>query len=141
VAAAALLAGCVTPVGAPVEVCDGSWREAESLVVTPGGTGERPVALDCIRQVDDRRIRIGFTLPGGPDCWRLSDFALVEGAHAVAVTLWIARSDDPTAGACAPDERRVATEIDLQAPVDDRRLLDGSAEAEHAGASPTGPGG
>ncbi|HEX2884735.1 MAG TPA: hypothetical protein VHQ42_09190 [Candidatus Limnocylindria bacterium] len=85
------------------------------------------MTLDCMRQVDDRRVRMGFTLPAGPDCWELSDYRLVESAAAVSITLFIARSDDPAAGACAPERRVVATEIDLQAPVDDRTLLDGSA--------------
>jgi len=121
-----LLAGCTAAEGAPAPECDASWREVESLVVTPVAELERAVALDCIRQVDDRRIRIGFRLPAGPDCWVLGDYDLVETADAVAVTLFVARTDDPAAGACAPDERRAATEIDLQAPVDERVLLDGS---------------
>ena len=125
---AILVAGCTMPTGAPVDECDGSWREVESLIVVPGGSGERPVDLACIRQVDDRRVRIGFDLPGGPDCLRLSRFELVESADAVSIALFVAADDDPTAGACAPGGRPVATEIDLQAPVDDRVLLDGNGE-------------
>ena len=121
-----VIAGCTTPVGTSVDDCGASWRDVESLIVVPGGTGERPVVIECMRQVDDRRIRIGFTLPGGPDCWRLSRYELVESADAASVALFIARSDDPAAGACAPGDRRVATEIDLQAPVEGRELLDGS---------------
>ena len=125
---AVLLAGCATPAGAPVDVCDGSWREVESVIVVPGGSGERPVDLACMRQVDDRRVRIGFDMPGGPECLRLSRFELVESGDAVSIALFVAATDDPAAGACAPGERRVATEIDLQAPVEDRVLLDGNRD-------------
>jgi hypothetical protein len=127
---AVLLAGCTMPAGVPVDVCDGSWREVESIIVVPGGSGERPVDLACIRQVDDRRVRIGFDMPGGPECLRLSRFELVEGGDAVSIGLFVAATDDPAAGACAPGERRVATEIDLQAPVDDRVLLDGNGDGQ-----------
>ena len=132
---AILVAGCATPAGAPVDVCDGSWREVESVIVIPGGSGERPVDLACIRQVDDRRVRIGFEMPGGPDCLRLSRLELVESGDAVSIALFVAANDDPAAGACAPGARRVATEVDLQAPVDDRALLDGNAVLEPLGSS------
>jgi hypothetical protein len=121
-----LLAGCGSPAGRETPECGAEWRDVESVVVVPGGADPRPVALECIRQVDDKRLRMGFTLPGGPECWQLSDYRLVESADAVAITLFIARSTDPAAGACAPEPRAVATEMDLQAPVDDRILLDGS---------------
>jgi hypothetical protein len=125
--------GCAVATGEPAPDCDASWREVESLIVTPGGEGQRPIALDCIRQIDDRRIRIGFRLPPGPDCWILGGYDLVETADAVSVTLFVARLDDPNAGACAPEARRATTEIDLQAPVADRSLLDGSGAAEPPG--------
>lgn len=131
-AAMLLLAGCTAADGVTAPECDSSWRDVESLIVTDAGDSERPVALDCIRQIDDRRIRIGFHLPPGPDCWVLSDYRLVESADAVSVSLLVARLDDPTAGACPPDERRVTTEIDLQAPVDDRELRDGGTVLERA---------
>lgn len=122
-----LAAACSGPAGVPVAECGAEWREVESVIVMPGGTDARPVALDCIRQIDDKRVRMGFTLPPGPDCWQLSDYRLTESADAVSITLFIARSDDPAAGACAPESRVLATEIDLQAPVAERSLLDGSA--------------
>jgi hypothetical protein len=128
-----LIGGCAVATGEPAPDCDASWREVESLIVTPSGEGRRPVALDCIRQIDDRRIRIGFRLPPGPDCWILGDYDLVETADAVSVTLFVARHDDPNAGACAPEARRATTEIDLQAPVADRTLLDGSGATDRAG--------
>ncbi len=122
-----VLAACAAPVGQPVEECDASWRDVESVIVTPVSSEGDAVALDCIRQVDEYRIRIGFQVPAGPSCYVLSAYRVAEGADAVSVTLHVSATDDPAAGACADEARRVATEIDLQAPVDGRILLDGSA--------------
>ena len=44
----------------------------------------------------------------------------------MSITLTLARNDDPLAGACPDEALRAATEIELQAPVADRALLDGS---------------
>ena len=120
------LAACPAAQGAPADLCDASWRTREAQIVEPGGEDERTVAIDCIRSIERRRLRIGFTLPGGPDCWRLSRVDVVETADAVSVTLFVSRSDDPTAGACAPEARPVRTEIDLQQAAGTRELLDGS---------------
>jgi hypothetical protein len=77
-----------------------------------------------MHDVGMRRIRVGFTVPGGPDCLQLARVELVESADAVAVTL----VGSPVAGAC-PDEGTLAvTEVDLAAPVGDRVLLDGSSQ-------------
>jgi hypothetical protein len=120
------LAACASADGAPAELCDASWRTREPQIVEPGGADERTVAIDCIRSIERRRLRIGFTMPGGPDCWRLSRIDVVETADAVSVTLFVSRGDDPTAGACAPEARPVRTELDLQQPAGSRPLLDGS---------------
>jgi hypothetical protein len=121
-----LLAACVVAPGAPADLCDASWRTREAHIVEPGGTDERAVAIDCIRAIERRRLRIGFTMPAGPDCWRLSRIDVVETADAVSVTLFVSRDDDPTAGACAPDARQVRTELDLRQSAGSRSLLDGS---------------
>lgn len=123
---ALLLAACAAPTGFPVEPCDGSWRDVESLIVTPGGGPDAPIGIECMRQVDDNRLRIGFSMPAGPTCHRLGAIEIVESADAVSITLIAAVDDDPAAGACAAEPARAATEIDLQAPVGDRLLLDGS---------------
>jgi hypothetical protein len=122
-----LVVACTGPAGGPVAECGAEWRDVEPVIVQPGGVDARAVTLDCMRRVDEKRVRMGFTLPAGPDCWQLSDYRLMESADAVSIILFIARSEDPAAGACAPEQRVVATEIDLQAPVADRALLDGSA--------------
>jgi hypothetical protein len=128
VLAIALLAtACVVPTGAEVETCGADWRGVEPVIVQPTAAAGEPVRIDCIRQGDERRIRLGFTMPGGPSCYRLEDYAVQESADAVSIGLFVAAVDDPAAGACAPDGRQVTTDIDLQAPVGDRRLFDASA--------------
>lgn len=114
------------PAGSEVPVCDGSWTEVESRIVIPGAGPSEPTPIECMRQIDERRIRIGFLMPAGPSCHRLSAIDVVEGADAVSITLHVARHDDPTAGACPDEALRATTEIDLQAAVADRALLDGS---------------
>ena len=121
---ATVVTACVVPAGAEVDTCGAEWRGIEAVIVQRGDAALEPVSADCIRQVDERRIRIGFTMPGGPSCYRLADYAVEESADAVSVALFVARVDDPAAGACAPEPRQVTTEIDLQAPVADRTLLD-----------------
>lgn len=120
------LVACQAAEGAPAALCDASWRTREAQIVEPGGVEERTVAIDCVRSIERRRLRIGFTMPGGPDCWRLSRIDVVETADAVSLTLFVSRNDDPTAGACADAPRPVRTEIDLQQAPGTRALLDGS---------------
>lgn len=125
---ALLLAACAAPTGSPVEECDGTWRDVESVIVSPGGGQDGPIEIECVRQVDDNRVRIGFSMPAGPSCHRLGAVEIVESADAVSITLIATVDENPSAGACAEEPARTATEIDLQAPVDDRILLDGSAD-------------
>lgn len=125
-----VLAGCASPSGVEVAGCGPDFQTATVVVTQPGGVNERPIPIDCMHEIEVRRIRIGFTLPGGPDCIQLTRVELSESADAVAVTLIGAINDDPAAGAC-PDEGTTAmTEVDLAAQVDDRVLLDGSGAAE-----------
>ena len=122
------LAACAAPAGDEVDECDGSWREVESRIVIPGGEGAVPVQIECMRPIDERRVRIGFLMPPGPSCYRLSAIEVVEGADAVSITLLASPDDNPAAGACPEEAVRTATEIDLQAAVDDRALLDGAGQ-------------
>lgn len=124
------LGGCATPVGGETELCDGTWRNLQPQIVEPGGADERAVTIDCMRPLERRRLRIGFTMPDGPDCHRLSRIDVVESADAVSVTVFLARDPDPAVGACPADGRRVRTELDLQQPVGNRTLLDGSVGSE-----------
>jgi hypothetical protein len=122
---AVLLAACAMPAGVGVEECNTSWRGLEARIAT-GAEGDRqPVPIACMRRVDDKRISIGFELPPGPECYELAAVELFESADAVAVTLQVTPMDD-AGGACATEPARAVTEVDLQAPVGDRALLDGS---------------
>lgn len=97
------------------------------MVATGAGRDEMPLPIECIEEIQNRRLRLGFTLPAGPQCHVLHRVELVESADAVSITLIGAINDDPNAGACPEGNRMVITELDLAAPVDDRRVLDGSA--------------
>jgi hypothetical protein len=120
-----LLAACTTPTGVAVEECNTSWRGLDARIAT-GAAGERqPVPIACMWPVDERRISIGFEMPPGPDCYELAAIELVESADAVSVTL-VASLMDNVGGSCPSEPVRAVTEVDLQAPVGDRTLLDGS---------------
>ncbi len=123
----AALAGCASPTGGSVPGCDDSWADALSVIVTP--TDDEtviPVAIECMSEIDDRRVRIGLRLPAGPDCHALSALRMREGSDAVSVEADVVVVNDPLAGACSDEPMRVVTEADLQAPLGDRALLDGT---------------
>ena len=130
VIAALILAACAAPVGADRSGCGPEWLDVEPVVTSARGAEERPVPIDCMHQIANRRVRVGFTLPAGPRCYLLRRVELLESADAVSITLFATVDDDPAAGACPEEPRRVATEIDLAAPIGDRTLLDGSGAAE-----------
>ena len=121
------LAGCATPTGTARTGCNASWLEVRSVATQPGGVDEQPLPIACIERIANSRLRIGFSLPAGPSCHILSRVELLESADAVSVALFSAVDDDPNAGACPEEAEMVVTEVDLASPVDDRRLLDGSA--------------
>lgn len=122
---ALLLAACAVPTGAAVEECNTSWRGLDPLIAT-GATGERQaVPIACLLPIGERRVIIGFELPPGPDCYELAAIEIEESADAVALTL-VASLMDNVGGSCSPDPVRTVTEVDLQSPVGDRTLLDGS---------------
>lgn len=121
------IAGCTAPTGVERSGCNATWLEVPSVAAQPGGTQEQLLPIDCVEQIANRRLRIGFSLPPGPSCHVLSRVELLESADAVSISLVGALNEDPNAGAC-PEEAQIAvTEVDLAAPVDDRRLLDRSA--------------
>ena len=128
--AALLLAACATPVGEDRSGCGPEWLDVEPVVTSPRGADEQPVPIDCMHQVANRRVRVGFTLPAGPSCHLLRRVELLESADAVSITLIGAIDDDAAAGACPDEPRAVVTEIDLAAPIGDRTLLDGSGASE-----------
>jgi hypothetical protein len=122
---ALLLAACAVPTGVAVEECNTSWRGLDPLIVT-GATGERQdVPIACMLPIGERRVIIGFELPPGPDCYELAAIELEESADAVALTL-VASLMDNVGGSCPTEPVRTITEVDLQSPVGERALLDGS---------------
>jgi len=122
-----VLASCASPSGSERPGCNAESLEAPSVAAQVGGSQEQALSIDCMQQIANGRLRLGFVLPGGPDCHVLARVELTESADAVSITLFGAVNDDPNAGACPEEPRMVVTEIDLASPVDDRRLLDGSA--------------
>ena len=122
-----VLAGCAAPIGSERHGCNADWLEVRSVAARAGASQEEPLSIECIEQIANRRVRVGFVLPGGPSCHVLGRVELVESADAVSITLFSAVNDDPNAGACPEEPEMVVTELDLAAPVDDRQLLDGAS--------------
>ena len=119
------LAACALPSGTERAGCNAEWLDAPAVIARGGGMDERLLRIDCIEQIGPRRVRLGFMLPAGPSCHLLQRVELVESADAVSISLIGAVSDDPNAGACPEEARRVVTEVDFQSPIADRVLLDG----------------
>jgi hypothetical protein len=98
---------------------------AERSIVMAGvgdaGGAEMPIAVECWRRVGAERVEVWFTEPDGADCWQLSRVDLRESADAVSITLLAS----PRA-ACAAGADAQRTQVDLQAPIEDRAVLDGS---------------
>jgi len=125
-AAATVTSACTTPTGSGRNPCGAEWLGRQAVAAAGAGIEEAPLLIECIEAIGESRVRVGFSLPSGPDCHLLSRIELVESADSLSITLFGAVSDDPSAGACADEARRVLTEIELQAPVGQRSLLDGS---------------
>jgi hypothetical protein len=125
IAALLVLAACAMPTGVAVEECNTSWRGINALIATGKTADQQMIPIACMRPVDEKRISIGLEMPPGPDCYELASIELVESADAVAVTLFVSVIDD-IGGSCSSEPVRSTTEVDLQAPVGDRSLLDGS---------------
>ena len=63
-----LLAACATPVGEDRSGCGPEWLDVDSVVTSARGADESPLPIDCMHQIANRRVRVGFTLPAGPSC-------------------------------------------------------------------------
>lgn len=120
-----VLGACAAPAGDERRGCDADWLDAPPVAATAAGIEAEALAIACIEAVSNRRVRLGFTLPPGPDCHVLQRVELVESADAVSITLIGGVDDDPNAGACPEEASMVVTEVDLSGPVGDRLLLDG----------------
>ncbi len=122
-----VLNACASPSGEERRGCNASWLDASPVAATGVGVDEMSLPIECIEEIQNRRLRLGFTLPAGPQCHVLHRVEVVESGDAVSITLIGAINDDPNAGACPEGNRMVITELDLAAPLDDRLVLDGSA--------------
>ncbi|MEO6579032.1 MAG: hypothetical protein ABIO99_09070 [Candidatus Limnocylindria bacterium] len=120
-----MLAACAAP-GRAVPECDASWTAVEPVMVVPAEGEAVPIEIDCMAEIDESRIRIGFRMPPGPSCHRLGVIDLTETADSVSVLVTVEAFEDPLFGACPPEPIQVVTEVELQAPVGDRALLDGA---------------
>ena len=130
------LTGCASPTGATRNGCNADWLEVPAVAAQASGAEEEILPVECIDEIANRRLRIGFSLPAGPTCHVLGRVELLESADTISITLIGAVNDDPNAGACPEEAQMVVTEVDLAAPADDRRLLDGSAAEEAADIRP-----
>ena len=117
-----LVAACGVS-GAVVPVCEGTSTERRAAFAASDeahGT-EMPIAIECWRMLQPERVEVWFTPQVGSDCWQLSRLDRRESADAVSITLFGSPHSECVAGA---DPQ--LTQIDLQAPIDDRALLDAS---------------
>ncbi|MCV0402801.1 MAG: hypothetical protein K5924_03710 [Chloroflexi bacterium] len=122
------LVACAGVTGTSVPECDESWAGLDAVILVPDEEAEAiPVAIACMSEIDEERIRIGFEAPAGPSCHQLSLLDINESADAVSVRVGVVAVDDPLAGACPDEPVRMVTEADLQAPVGDRELLGAGA--------------
>lgn len=120
---AAALAGCAVS-GAPLTECEGSGAsEREPVIVRPPAAADevRPLTIDCWREVGRERLELWFSYPAGAGCWVLSSAVLRESADAISITLAAIPAPVCADGAGSG----MLTQIELQAPVDDRAVLDG----------------
>ncbi|MGI8998619.1 MAG: hypothetical protein ACR2GO_02795 [Candidatus Limnocylindria bacterium] len=120
-----MLGACAVPSGDERRGCNASWLDAPSVAATGSGVQTERLKISCVEGIANRRLRLGFTLPPGPDCHVLQRVELLESADAISITLIGAVNDDLNAGVCPNEPRMVVTEVDLASPVGDRALLDG----------------
>jgi hypothetical protein len=120
----AVIAGCGVS-GAPVAACaesDPGDRAVAIVRATTPGEEERPLAIDCWRELDSERIELWFSYPDGSGCWQLSSLELRESADAISISLRAS-----PAPICTVDPGTESlTQIELQAPLGDRDVLDAS---------------
>ena len=117
-----ILAGCGVT-GTPVPECEGTVSEERKLEIAAIAPhdDERGLAIECWRALGRERLELWFDYPAGSGCWDLASVTLRESADAISVTLAAT-----SARACADDAGAGhRTQIDIQAPIDDRRVLAG----------------
>lgn len=123
---ALVAAGCVVPQGAPVDECAPAWEpdvaEAPGTITGPAQT----IPISCYRVDAERRIEIGFAMPPGPECYAVDLVDVIEDAEAVSLELRIGPIRNPLGGACPDEEFVWSVPVELNRPIEGRRVLDAS---------------
>jgi hypothetical protein len=125
-----LLAGCVSPHGAPIQECGPEWEPA--IVDGPPGTTGFPftVSIECYTVIAERRLQVGFFMPPGPECYAVGVVEVIEDGEAISLEVRVAESRSPLAGACPPEELAWSATVELNRPVEGRRVLDASVPSD-----------
>lgn len=127
---ALLLAGCVTPEGAPVPECGPDW-EPEIVDGPPGTTGfPESVPIECYLPIAEHRIQVGFFMPPGPTCYAIDAVEVIEDDEAFSLLVRVAEARSPFGGACPPEELAWGATVELNRPVAGRRVLDASVPSD-----------
>lgn len=110
----------------PPECLPPDAGEPELVTPRPGMADVRPIPWERAEPVGDARLRVHWT--GGVEpCYVLDRVEVTETAETVTVTLF--QGSDPTA---PPDQACIeigvfkAVEVDLEAPLGDRTVVDGA---------------
>ena len=121
-----LLGACGDVEGRPVQSCVEPASTTSAEAASPRGGETQAAAIECYRRVDRKRIELQFDLPAGPACYRLARVELHESAAVVSVTLFVSR--DESASDCPPEPSAASTQVEVQAPIGQREVRDGSAQ-------------
>jgi hypothetical protein len=117
------LAGCATPQGTPIEVCDEDWEPL--FAADPRAMTDRPetIPIECYTVTGSSRLELGFLMPPGPDCFGVELVEVIESSDAVSLELRVGGVADRL-GACPPDPLPWSVLVELNGPVGDRAILD-----------------
>jgi hypothetical protein len=125
-----LLVACVAPHGAPIEECGPGWEP--DIVDGPPGTTGFPftLSIECYTVIAERRLQVGFFMPPGPECYAVSVVEVIEDGDAISLEVRVAEARSPLTGACPPDELAWNATVELNQPIDGRRVLDASVPSD-----------
>ncbi|HSK93451.1 MAG TPA: hypothetical protein VLA76_05270 [Candidatus Angelobacter sp.] len=121
-----LLVGCITPFGGPVVECGEDWQPTtvEGGTVVTGNLETLPI--ECYRVTGERRLEVGILMPPGPDCYAVDYVEVIEDGEAVSLEVRIGTVANPLGGACPPESFSWGVPVELNGPVEGRRILDAS---------------
>jgi hypothetical protein len=102
---------------------------------TPGLTGVHPNAFDTAVAVDEDTVRVEYYL-GVEACYGLDRVDVEYGEEVVIITLY--SGNVRGAEVCIDIAEFVATIVELDEPLNGRRIVDGAAEASGSGSDSSG---